>query len=169
MHLFTTAQRPLLLATGLMLLGPGCQSARAPASIEPIVLGTEASHSLLRRAEPMFSVPPTIQDTLFLLEFVVGLDGRPERETIRILDAHRRERAFPQAPGFLDQVRDAVSQWQYQPGTFKGQPVRVLVDQPIIRHRAAQTDSLPHDSLPNKRLKLAGPVRSRRNGSLLAW
>jgi len=92
----------------------------------------------------MFEIPDAIQDTTFLLEFVVGLDGHPERETIRIIDRNRRTRVFPQAPQFIEQVRDAVSQWWYEPG-----PVRVLVSQPIIRRRPSPADSLARDSLLN--------------------
>jgi hypothetical protein len=111
---------------------------------------------LERHTEPMFSIPPAIQDTVLILEFVVGLDGHPERQSIRFIDARRGTRTFPQVPGFLDVVRDAVSQWQYQPGSFRGRPVRVLVSQPIIRRPPPPADSLPAASLLNRYLELSG-------------
>ena len=131
--------RCAMFLTCLMVAATGCQARSAPAPatapVTPAQLGSGGLESLQPRTEPMFTVPPAIQDTVILLEFIIGVDGRPERSSIRLIDSAGRSRAYPDAPAFEDEVRNAVAQWQYRPAQMLGRPVRVLVRQPIIRRR----------------------------------
>lgn len=122
-------------AAVLLAVATSCGPAAAPGRIEPLPADAVGEPPMQRHTEPMFAIPAGIDDTVLTLEFIVGLDGHPERESIRFIDARQRTRSFPQAPGFLAEVREAVTQWRYQPGTHLGRPVRVLVSQPIIRRR----------------------------------
>ena len=54
------------------------------------------------------------------VQFVVGADGRPERNTIRLVTS-------PGADGFSDAVLRAVPNWVYTPAVRDGVPVRQVV------------------------------------------
>lgn len=58
------------------------------------------------------------------LEFVVGLDGKPEPWTLRVLEG----------TGLVDDAGavQLLSGCGYHPGKFRGKPIRVLVRQPIL-------------------------------------
>lgn len=99
------------------------QLPRATASSTPAVVFT-----------PMFKVPPTIHDTLFRLRFVIDADGRPERSTIRLVDSSGRSLTYPEAPGFVDAVRNAVAQWHFLPSRLHGQAVQVSVQDAVVVH-----------------------------------
>jgi outer membrane biosynthesis protein TonB len=57
------------------------------------------------------------------LEFVVGVDGHPEEESVRVIESSNR--------AFERSARNAVMGSVYRPGRMRGEPVRVLVRQPI--------------------------------------
>jgi hypothetical protein len=58
------------------------------------------------------------------LEFVVGLDGKPEPRTLRVL----------QGTGLVDDAGavQLLAGCSYHPGRFRGKPIRVLVHQPVL-------------------------------------
>jgi protein TonB len=58
-----------------------------------------------------------------VIEAVIGIDGRPERESVRVISATRREFERPA----LDMVQCAL----FRPGRVRGEKVRVLVRLPI--------------------------------------
>jgi hypothetical protein len=120
------------------------------------------------RREPVFEIPPEVQDSVIYLEFMIGTDGRPEPGSLRVVDAAHRPRSYPEAPGFEQQIWEAVKHWEFQPARLHGSPVRVLVTQPVVRRRPAAPDSASSRSLPNRRLKLAGEYVQRNRG-LPAW
>ena len=81
----------------------------------------------IRLSGPPPVYPPLLRDAeiegLVVVEVVVGLDGRPEPRSFKIIESS--DRAFEQS------ARDAVLGSSYQPGRMRGQVVRVLVRQPI--------------------------------------
>jgi len=58
-----------------------------------------------------------------VIEAVIGTDGRPERETVRVVSATRRE--------FEGPARDMVLRALFRPGRVRGAKVRVVVRLPI--------------------------------------
>lgn len=53
------------------------------------------------------------------IQFVVGMDGRPERDTIRLLRTNN--------PTLGQALRHSAQDWTYSPAILEGRPVRQLV------------------------------------------
>jgi hypothetical protein len=77
--------------------------------------------------EPLTPLRDTPASSDAMLEFVVDTTGRPEPRSLRVLESSS-------LPGAATAVR-VLAGCRYQPGMIGGQPVRVLVRQPIMVRR----------------------------------
>jgi hypothetical protein len=131
----------LVVTAALPLLMAGCASSPAGRSGPPCAL--EPADSAFVRGQPLYRdcsvdrpakpvmtrvnfsppVQPQRGTTCFSAEvqFVVGADGRPEKDTIRLVNSG--------ADDFSNAVLAAVPSWQYTPAMRDGQPVRQVVRQ----------------------------------------
>ena len=58
-----------------------------------------------------------------VLRFILGIDGRPEPNTVHVVSADD--------PGFIYPAQVALMTSRFRPGKVRGQPVRVLVNLPF--------------------------------------
>jgi hypothetical protein len=126
---------PLVVVTAACASSPEGRSGRecALAAADSVFIGAQPLYrdcSVDRPAQPVtvrvdFSPPmptPTQRGTTCYsaeVQFVVGADGRPERNTIRLVR--------PGTDRFADAVLQAVPNWVYTPAVRGGVPVRQLV------------------------------------------
>jgi TonB family protein len=59
-----------------------------------------------------------------VIEVVIGVDGHPEPETLRIVSSTNK--------AFEKPARDVLLGSVFRPGRMRGQAVRVLVRQPVV-------------------------------------
>ncbi len=82
----------------------------------------------IRLSGPALQYPPLLRDAgiegQVVIEVVIGTDGHPESESLRIISSTNK--------AFERPARDVVLGSVYRPGRMRGQPVRVLVRQPIM-------------------------------------
>lgn len=82
----------------------------------------------IRLSGPALQYPPLLRDAgiegQVIIEVVIGVDGHPEADALRIISSTNK--------AFERPARDVVLGSVYRPGRMRGQPVRVLVRQPIM-------------------------------------
>jgi TonB family protein len=81
----------------------------------------------VRLSCPPLQYPPLLRDAGIegnvAYEVVIGIDGHPETESLRLVESSNK--------AFERPARDVVLGCVFRPGRMRGQPVRVLVRQPI--------------------------------------
>ena len=81
----------------------------------------------IRLSCPPLQYPPLLRDAgiegSVTYEVVVGVDGHPEQDQLRLIESSNK--------AFERPARDVILGCVYRPGRMRGQPVRVLIRQPI--------------------------------------
>jgi protein TonB len=105
----------------------GVEGGTGPVDLEQVFIEAAVDEPPIRLSGPPPQYPPLLRDAgiegTVILEFVVGVDGHPEEESLRVIESSNR--AFERA------ARNAVLGSVYRPGRMRGSAVRVLVRQPI--------------------------------------
>jgi outer membrane biosynthesis protein TonB len=99
-----------------------------PTDLQQVFVEAVVDEPPLRLSSPPLEYPPLLRDAgiqgQVIFEVVIGIDGHPETETLRIIESSNQAFERPARALVLGSV--------YRPGRMRGQPVRVLVRQPII-------------------------------------
>jgi protein TonB len=99
-----------------------------PTDLEQVFIEALVDEPPIRLSAPPLSYPPLLRDAgiqgQVIIEVVIGTDGHPEPETLRVIESTNK--------AFERSARDAVLGAVYRPGRMRGQAVRVLVRQPIV-------------------------------------
>jgi outer membrane biosynthesis protein TonB len=99
-----------------------------PTDLQQVFVEAVVDEPPLRLSSPPLEYPPLLRDAgiqgQVIFEVVIGIDGHPETETLRIIESSNKAFERPARALVLGSV--------YRPGRMRGQPVRVLVRQPII-------------------------------------
>jgi protein TonB len=102
-------------------------TAPPPVSLERVYVRAVVDEPPLLLSSPPLRYPPLLRDAGIegevVIEVVVGADGRPELETLRIVSSTNR--------GFEAAARAALASSVYRPGKMRGEAVRVLIRQPV--------------------------------------
>jgi TonB family protein len=81
----------------------------------------------IRLSSPPLNYPPLLRDAgiegSVVYEVVIGIDGHPEPESLRLISSSNK--------AFERPAREVILGSVFRPGRMRGQPVRVLVRQPI--------------------------------------
>ncbi len=108
-------------------IAEGVEGGTGPVDLEAVFVEAVVDEPPIRLSGPRPVYPPLLKDAQIegyvITEVVIGIDGHPERDSFRIIESSNR--AFERA------ARNAVLGSVYRPGRMRGQPVRVLVRQPL--------------------------------------
>jgi TonB family protein len=78
-------------------------------------------------SHPPLQYPPLLKDAgiegKVVYEFVVGVNGHPEEDSFKLIESSQK--------AFERPAKDLIMGSVYRPGRMRGQPVRVLVRQPV--------------------------------------
>ena len=78
-------------------------------------------------SHPPLQYPPLLKDAgiegKVVYEFVVGVNGHPEADSFKLIESSQK--------AFERPAKDLIMGSVYRPGRMRGQPVRVLVRQPV--------------------------------------
>lgn len=98
-----------------------------PVDLEMVFIEALVDEPPFRLSGPLPIYPPLLFDAQIegyvIIEVVIGVDGHPEPESLRIVESSHKAFERPATRAVLGSV--------YRPGRMRGQPVRVLVRQPI--------------------------------------
>ena len=98
-----------------------------PTDLQAVFAEAVVDEPPMHLSSPPNQYPPLLKDAGIeghvIIEFIVGIDGHPERESIRIIESTNK--------AFEKPARDMVAGSIYRPGRMRGQTVRVLVRQPV--------------------------------------
>jgi TonB family protein len=99
-----------------------------PTDLAQVYVEAVVDEPPIRLSGPVLQYPPLLKDAgiegQVIIEVVIGVDGHPEPESFRIIESTNK--------AFERPARDAVLGSVYRPGRMRGQPVRVLVRQPVV-------------------------------------
>lgn len=108
-------------------IAEGVEGGTGPVDLEQVFVEAVVDEPPIRLSGPPPVYPPLLRDAQIegqvIIEVVIGVDGHPEPESLRIIESSNR--------AFERSARNAVLGSVYRPGRMRGQPVRVLVRQPI--------------------------------------
>lgn len=108
-------------------IAEGVEGGTGPVDLETVFVEAVVDEPPIRLSGPPAVYPPLLRDAQIegyvIIEVVIGVDGHPEPESLRIVESSNK--------AFERSARDAVLGSVYRPGRMRGQPVRVLVRQPI--------------------------------------
>jgi protein TonB len=109
-------------------IAKGVVGGTGPVDLEQVFVEAVVDEPPIRLSGPALQYPPLLRDAgiegQVVIEFVVGVDGHPEPDQLRIISSTNR--------AFEKYAKDAVLGSVYRPGRMRGQPVRVLVRQPVV-------------------------------------
>ena len=78
-------------------------------------------------SHPPLQYPPLLKDAgiegKVVYEFVVGVNGHPEADSFKLISSDQK--------AFDRPAKDLIMGSVFRPGRMRGQPVRVLVRQPV--------------------------------------
>lgn len=98
-----------------------------PTDLQAVFVEAVVDEPPIRLSSPPLQYPPLLRDAgiegSVVIEVVIGIDGHPEPESLRIVSSSNK--------AFERPARDVVLGSVFRPGRMRGQPVRVLVRQPI--------------------------------------
>lgn len=98
-----------------------------PTDLQQVFVEAVVDEPPLRLSNPPLNYPPLLRDAgiqgRVLVEVVIGINGHPEPETLRVIESSNK--------AFERPARELVLGSVYRPGRMRGQAVRVLVRQPI--------------------------------------
>jgi TonB family protein len=98
-----------------------------PTDLQQVFVEAMVDEPPILLSRPPLQYPPLLKDAGIeghvIVEVIIGVDGHPERESLRIIESTQR--------GFDKFARDMVLAALYRPGRMRGQAVRVLVRQPV--------------------------------------
>jgi periplasmic protein TonB len=98
-----------------------------PTDLSQVYVEAVVDEVPIRLSGPLPQYPPLLKDAgiegQVIIEFVVGVDGHPEPESFRVIESANK--------AFERPAREAILASVYRPGRMRGQPVRVLVRQPV--------------------------------------
>jgi protein TonB len=99
-----------------------------PTDLAQVYVEAVVDEPPIRLSGPPPQYPPLLKDAgiegTVRIQVVIGVDGHPEPGTLRVVSSTNG--AFEKA------ARDAVLGSVFRPGRMRGQPVRVLVEIPIV-------------------------------------
>jgi TonB family protein len=105
-----------------------------PTDLQAVFVEAVVDEPPIRLSCPPLQYPPLLKDAGIegnvAYEVVIGVDGHPEGESLRLVESSNK--------AFNSPARDVVLGCVFRPGRMRGQPVRVLVRQPVtfsIIHR----------------------------------
>lgn len=98
-----------------------------PTDLQAVFVEAVVDEPPIRLSTPNPYYPPLLRDAGIegsaTYEVVIGVDGHPEPESLRLISSTNK--------AFEKPARDVILGSVYRPGRMRGQPVRVLVRQPI--------------------------------------
>jgi TonB family protein len=98
-----------------------------PTDLAAVFVEAVVDEPPVRLSCPPLQYPPLLRDAGIeghaAYEVVIGVDGHPERESLRLIESSNK--------AFERPARDVILGCVFRPGRMRGQPVRVLVRQPI--------------------------------------
>jgi TonB family protein len=98
-----------------------------PTDLQAVFVEALVDEPPIRLSSPPLNYPPLLRDAgiegSVVYEVVIGIDGHPEAESLRLLSSSNK--------AFERPARDVILGSVFRPGRMRGQPVRVLVRQPI--------------------------------------
>jgi protein TonB len=99
-----------------------------PTDLQAVFVEAVVDEPPIRLSSPPLNYPPLLRDAgiegRVVMEFIIGVNGHPETESIRIIESTNK--------AFERPARDLVMGSVYRPGRMRGQAVRVLVSQPVV-------------------------------------
>lgn len=99
-----------------------------PTDLQQVFVEAVVDEPPLLLSRPPMDYPPLLRDAgiqgQVTFEVVIGIDGHPEPESLRIIEVSNKAFERPARALVLGSV--------YRPGRMRGQAVRVLVRQPIV-------------------------------------
>ncbi len=99
-----------------------------PTDLAQVFVEAVVDEAPIRLSGPQPAYPPLLKDAgiegTVRVQVVIGVDGHPEPETVRIVGSTNK--------AFERPARDAVLGSVYRPGRMRGQAVRVLVEVPVV-------------------------------------
>jgi len=108
-------------------IAEGVEGGTGPVDLDAVFVEAVVDEPPIRLSGPPVLYPPLLKDAQIegyvIVEVVIGVDGHPEPDSFRIIESSNR--------AFERSARNAVLGSVYRPGRMRGQPVRVLVRQPI--------------------------------------
>ncbi|HEX9632336.1 MAG TPA: energy transducer TonB [Gemmatimonadales bacterium] len=98
-----------------------------PTDLQAVFVEAVVDEPPIRLSTPNLFYPPLLRDAGIegnvVFEVIIGVDGHPEPESVRVISSTNK--------AFERPARDVILGSLYRPGRMRGQPVRVLVRQPI--------------------------------------
>jgi protein TonB len=98
-----------------------------PTDLQQVFAEAVVDEPPMHLSSPPAAYPTMLKDAgiegTVVLEFIVGADGHPEKESIRVIESTHKQ--------FEKAAKDQIAASLYRPGRMRGQAVRVLVRQPI--------------------------------------
>jgi len=98
-----------------------------PTDLQAVFVEALVDEPPIRLSSPPLNYPPLLRDAgiegSVVYEVVIGIDGHPEPESLRLISSSNK--------AFERPARDLILGSVFRPGRMRGQPVRVLVRQPI--------------------------------------
>lgn len=98
-----------------------------PTDLQAVFVEAVVDEPPIRLSSPNLYYPPLLRDAGIegnvVFEVIIGVDGHPEPESLRVISSSNK--------AFERPARDVVLGSVFRPGRMRGQPVRVLVRQPI--------------------------------------
>jgi TonB family protein len=99
-----------------------------PTDLAQVFVEAVVDEPPIRLSGPQLQYPPLLKDAgiegQVVIEVVIGVDGHPEPETLRIVSSTNK--------AFEKPARDVLLGSVFRPGRMRGQAVRVLVRQPVV-------------------------------------
>jgi outer membrane biosynthesis protein TonB len=98
-----------------------------PDDLSAVFIEAVVDEPPIRLSHPPLRYPPLLQDAgiegSVVYEVVIGVDGHPEPETLKLIESSQG--------AFERPAREVILGSVYRPGRMRGQPVRVLIRQPV--------------------------------------
>ena len=98
-----------------------------PTDLQAVFVEALVDEPPIRLSHPNLYYPPLLRDAgiegSVVFEVIIGVDGHPEPESLRVISSSNK--------AFERPARDLILGSVFRPGRMRGQPVRVLVRQPI--------------------------------------
>lgn len=108
-------------------IAEGVEGGTGPVDLDAVFVEAVVDEPPIRLSGPPALYPPLLKDAQIegyvVTEVVIGIDGHPEPDSFRIIESSNR--------AFERSARNAILGSVYRPGRMRGQPVRVLVRQPV--------------------------------------
>ena len=98
-----------------------------PTDLQAVFVEALVDEPPIRLSHPNLYYPPLLRDAgiegTVVFEVIIGVDGHPEAESLRLISSSNK--------AFERPARDLILGSVFRPGRMRGQPVRVLVRQPV--------------------------------------